>query len=67
MLKALDLKGGGVIVRTAAEGASADDIERDLVFLQKLWKSIDARAKKSTPPTLLYQEAELPLQKHLNL
>jgi ribonuclease G len=62
VLKGLDLKGGGVIVRTAAEGASAEDIERDLVFLQKLWKSIDARAKKATPPTLLYQEAELPLR-----
>jgi ribonuclease G len=62
VLKALDLKGGGVIVRTAAEGASAEDIERDLLFLQKLWKSIDARAKKSKPPTLLYQEAELPLR-----
>jgi ribonuclease G len=62
VLKALDLKGGGVIVRTAAEGASAEDIERDLLFLQKLWKSIDARAKKTTPPTLLYQEAELPLR-----
>jgi ribonuclease G len=62
VLKALDLKGGGVIVRTAAEGASAEDIERDLLFLQKLWKSIDGRAKKSKPPTLLYQEAELPLR-----
>jgi ribonuclease G len=62
VLKTLDLKGGGVIVRTAAEGASAEDIGRDLVFLQKLWKSIDARAKKATPPTLLYQEAELPLR-----
>jgi ribonuclease G len=62
VLKALDLKGGGVIVRTAAEGASAEDIERDLLFLQKLWKSIDARAKKSEAPTLLYQEAELPLR-----
>ncbi|HEV2711924.1 MAG TPA: ribonuclease E/G, partial [Gaiellaceae bacterium] len=61
-LKGLDLKGGGVIVRTAAEGASAEDIERDLLFLQKLWKSIDARAKKVKPPTLLYQEAELPLR-----
>ena len=47
ILKSLDLKGGGVIVRTAAEGASAEDIERDLIFLQKLWKSIDTRAKKS--------------------
>jgi ribonuclease G len=62
VLKGLDLKGGGVIVRTAAEGASAEDIERDLLFLQKLWKSIDARAKKAKPPTLLYQEAELPLR-----
>ncbi len=62
ILKALDFKGGGVIVRTAAEGASAEDIERDLLFLQKLWKSIDARAKKSKAPELLYQEAELPLR-----
>jgi ribonuclease G len=62
VLKGLDLKGGGVIVRTAAEGASPEDIERDLVFLQKLWKAIDARAKKAEPPTLLYQEAELPLR-----
>jgi ribonuclease G len=62
VLKSLDLKGGGVIVRTAAEGASAEDIERDLLFLQKLWKAIEARAKKAKPPTLLYQEAELPLR-----
>ena len=62
VLKSLDLKGGGLIVRTAAEGASAEDIERDLLFLQKLWKSIDARAKKGKPPELLYQEAELPLR-----
>ncbi|HKC22452.1 MAG TPA: Rne/Rng family ribonuclease [Gaiellaceae bacterium] len=62
VLKALDLKGGGVIVRTAAEGASAEDIERDLVFLQKLWKAIETRAKNAKPPTLLYQEAELPLR-----
>jgi ribonuclease G len=62
VLKSLDLKGGGVIVRTAAEGASAEDIERDLLFLQKLWKSIDTRAKKAKTPSLLYQEAELPLR-----
>jgi ribonuclease G len=62
VLKVLDLKSGGLIVRTAAEGASAEDIERDLLFLQKLWKSIDARAKTAKPPLLLYQEAELPLR-----
>jgi ribonuclease G len=51
-----------VIVRTAAEGASAEDIELDLVFLQKLWKSIQSRAKDAQPPQLVYQEAELPLR-----
>jgi ribonuclease G len=62
ILKELAPKTGGVIVRTAAEGASAEDIERDLDFLQRLWKSIEAKAKDSTAPTLVYQEAELPLR-----
>ena len=51
---------GGVIVRTAADGASAEDIERDLVFLERLWKTIQTRAKAATGPELVYQEAELP-------
>src|SRR5205823_14752310 len=62
IVKALDVKKGGVIVRTAAEGASAEDIERDLVFLQRLWKEIESRANSAKPPALLYQEAELPLR-----
>ena len=62
ILKELDSKGGGIIVRTAAEGASAEDIERDLVFLQRLWSTIQARAKGATAPALVYQEAELPLR-----
>jgi ribonuclease G len=62
ILKRLDVKEGGVIVRTAAEGASEEDIERDLVFLQRLWKSIQAKAKSDKAPELVYQEAELPLR-----
>jgi ribonuclease G len=62
ILKGIMPKEGGVIVRTAAEGASAEDIERDLVFLQRLWKSIQERAKKAKAPSLVYQEAELPLR-----
>src|SRR5206468_117035 len=60
ILKRLNVKEGGVIVRTAAEGASEEDIERDLVFLQRLWKSIQAQAKAAKAPELVYQEAELP-------
>ena len=62
ILKGIAPSTGGVIVRTAAEGASAEDIERDLVFLQRLWKTIQARQKLATGPELVYQEAELPLR-----
>jgi ribonuclease G len=62
IIKALAVPEGGVIVRTAAEGASAEDVERDLVFLQRLWKRIQERAGQVQAPTLVYQEAELPLR-----
>ncbi len=62
IVKALERKKGGVIVRTAAEGASPEDIERDLVFLERLWKSIQEQARRIEAPALVYQEAELPLR-----
>ncbi len=62
ILREIEPKNGGVIVRTAADGASAEDIERDLVFLERLWKTIQARSKTATAPELVYQEAELPLR-----
>ena len=62
ILRAIKLPKGGLIVRTAAEGASPEDIERDVRFLEKLWKEIQASAKKSPAPSLVYSEAELPLR-----
>ena len=62
ILKEIAPKQGGIIVRTAAEGASPEDVARDLEFLQRLWKTIEARAKTATAPSLIYQEAELPLR-----
>jgi ribonuclease G len=63
ILKGLDpAPRGGIIVRTAADGASAEDIEADLLFLERLWKAIQARSKEIPPPGLVYQEAELPLR-----
>jgi ribonuclease G len=62
ILKEIAPAKGGVIVRTAAEGASAEDVERDLVFLERLWKTVEARAKTAQAPELVYQEAELPLR-----
>jgi ribonuclease G len=62
ILRAIELPKGGLIVRTAAEGASPEDIERDVRFLEKLWKEIQASAKKAQAPSLVYSEAELPLR-----
>jgi ribonuclease G len=62
ILKSVAPKSGSMIVRTAAEGASAEDIERDIDFLQRLWKEIQGRAEKAKAPALVYQEAELPLR-----
>ena len=62
ILKRIAPAEGGVIVRTAAEGASAEDVERDLVFLQRLWKTIQTQGAAATAPELVYREAELPLR-----
>ena len=60
--KDLDLPDGGLIVRTAAEGASKEELEGDLALLQKLWSTIQGRAKRAEAPSLVYQESELPLR-----
>ena len=60
--KTLDVGDGGIIVRTAAEGASQEELEGDLAFLRKLWGTILARAESTNAPALVYQEAELPLR-----
>jgi ribonuclease G len=62
ILKGLEPPKGGVIVRTAAEGASAEDIEADLRFLERLWKAIQQHAKQTAAPAVVYEEAELPLR-----
>ena len=58
-LKKLVPEHAGVIVRTAAEGASEDDLERDVTRLQAQWESIEQKAKGAKPPTLLYEEPDL--------
>jgi ribonuclease G len=62
VLKQVGPKQGSLIVRTAAEGASAEDIERDIDFLDRLWKTIQEQAETVSAPALVYQEAELPLR-----
>ncbi|MBD3930714.1 Rne/Rng family ribonuclease [Streptomyces chumphonensis] len=49
----------GVIVRTAAEGASEDELARDVKRLQAQWEDIQKRAQKGNAPTLLYGEPDM--------
>ena len=51
--------GHGMIVRTAAEGVSAEELQRDVTSLLDQWNTIEAEAKKSDAPGLLYREPEL--------
>jgi len=48
----------GVIVRTAAENVTAEEIERDVARLVTQWDEIEALAKKTKAPALLYREPE---------
>jgi ribonuclease E len=59
ILKKLVPDGAGVIVRTAAEGASEDELERDVKRLQAQWEDIQARATEGNAPRALSEEPDL--------
>ncbi|HTY71245.1 MAG TPA: Rne/Rng family ribonuclease [Actinomycetes bacterium] len=49
----------GVIVRTAAEGASEEELRRDVARLTAQWEDISRKAKAASAPALLYGEPDL--------
>jgi ribonuclease E len=62
ILKKIVPEDAGVIVRTAAEGASEDELRRDVERLQAQWEDIQRKAKSngaSNAPTLLYGEPDM--------
>jgi ribonuclease E len=60
ILKRLTPEDAGVIIRTAAEGASEEALERDLNRLKAQWEVIDAKAKAgANAPSLIYGEPDL--------
>ena len=53
---------GGFIIRTAAEGAAAADLQADRSFLLRLWSSIEERLKLAQPPCAVYEDLPLVLR-----
>jgi len=51
--------GHGLIVRTAAEGANADELRRDVERLLQQWQRIESLARSSRAPALLYREPDM--------
>ena len=49
----------GVIVRTAAEGASEDELRADVARLTATWEEIKAKSKSASAPALLHGEPDL--------
>ena len=52
-------EGHGLIVRTAAAGATAEDLRRDVEQLVGRWRDIDERTRKLPAPALLYSEPHM--------
>jgi Rne/Rng family ribonuclease len=59
ILKHRDSFPGGVIVRTAAEEHSEEDLSNDLKFLVKLWEEMRTRSEKVSAPALIHAEMSL--------
>ncbi|MCW2814654.1 MAG: RNAse, partial [Nocardioides sp.] len=63
LLKEVVPSTAGVIVRTAAEGASEEELTQDVERLKARWEEIESKAKgKSGNPQLLHGEPDLTLK-----
>jgi len=61
-LAAEHLTGKGLVVRTEAEGASEDDLRREVQYLTRAWDAVHRRYETQAPPCLLHKDLDLPMQ-----
>ncbi|MFY9331026.1 MAG: Rne/Rng family ribonuclease [Candidatus Nanopelagicales bacterium] len=62
ILKKVLPEGAGVIIRTAAEGASEEELTRDILRLQEQWEDIQAKQKTASPPSVISAEPDLAIK-----
>ena len=59
LLDKLHKNGGGLIIRTAAQGAKKADFEREIGYLHKLNEVLERRSADAKAPAMVFQEADL--------
>ncbi len=59
IVKAAKPEGHGVIVRTAAEGATEEQLTADVQRLVARWEKVEAASKKAKPLEAVYEEPKL--------
>lgn len=52
----------GCIVRTEAEGATEEELEREVKFLLRTWETIETRYNEARPPALLHKDMDMTMQ-----
>lgn len=62
LLSAIKPADCGIIARTAAEGATEEELRRDLEAVLRLWQGVQRRAQTVKPPALLCGDATLPFR-----
>lgn len=62
ILKEVVPDGAGVIVRTAAEGASEEELTADIARLRTQWENIEKKSKSANAPALLQGEPDLAIR-----
>ncbi|RJG11908.1 ribonuclease G [Pseudomonas cavernicola] len=53
---------GGFILRTAADGAGAEEIVADIRYLRRLWEQIGTQVNTAPTPSVIYEDLSLALR-----
>ena len=53
---------GGYILRTAAQGVTADNLSEDMVYLDKLWHHVRVRASEAQSGSIVHEDLPLALR-----
>ena len=56
------ISGTGFIVRTAAEGVEAEELQREARRIEKIWKDIEVRGESGPVPRLVFSDLDVVLR-----